>query len=180
MGQRVKAETLQLLADTCRDNVERIDYQKVSREEFIEAFERPNKPAIITNFAEHWSSSHRWSWKYLYKKYKDTRFKLGESDSGRTLRVEFKYFLEYLVKQEDDSPLYLFESSFDDKKRAPKLARNYEVPKYFEDDLFKHLGEDKRPPYRWWLVGPKGSGTTVHLDPLMTSAWNSSIKGHKL
>jgi histone arginine demethylase JMJD6 len=75
----------------------------------------------------------------MHEVLKDREFKVGESDSGRTLRMKFHYFLEYLINQQDDSPLYLFESSFQKSPRAPELLRYYKVPKYFQKDYFPYV-----------------------------------------
>jgi histone arginine demethylase JMJD6 len=75
---------------------------------------------------------------------------VGEDDEGCKLRMAFKYYLEYLLYNKDDSPLYLFESSLEDKAETKEMIKNYCIPPYFNDDLFKHAGERRRPPYRWF------------------------------
>lgn len=79
----------------------------------------------------------------------------------------------------DDSPLYIFDSSFDEDSVGKSMLRAFEVPFYFRDDLFSLVGEARRPPYRWFLVGPERSGSSLHLDPLATSAWNTLLCGVK-
>jgi histone arginine demethylase JMJD6 len=41
---------------------------------------------------------------------------VGEDDDGYKMRLPFAQYLEYLLYNQDDSPLYLFESSLEDRE----------------------------------------------------------------
>uniref|UniRef100_K3X3W1 JmjC domain-containing protein n=1 Tax=Globisporangium ultimum (strain ATCC 200006 / CBS 805.95 / DAOM BR144) TaxID=431595 RepID=K3X3W1_GLOUD len=161
--------------------VKREHCSDLSVERFIEEYEKPYLPVVIEGIpeAENWGAVHNWSLKKLKKAYKRVQLKCGEDDDGKSIRMKFKYFMKYLEHQTDDSPLYIFDSTFDEKADTKPLLDDYKVPRYFNEDLFSLVGEDRRPPYRWFLVGPKRSGTCIHLDPLGTSAWNTLLVGRK-
>jgi len=62
--------------------------------------------------------------------------------------MKFGDFIEYMVYNKDDSPLYLFESNIQKPSRGvTDLIKDYKVPKYFEDDYFKLIGDEERPPF---------------------------------
>jgi histone arginine demethylase JMJD6 len=141
------------------------------------------------NEHEH-TSTHTKPWEALEKwtldalgdascELRERSFKCGEDDDENSIRMRLKYFLQYTKYNHDDSPLYIFDTRFDEDRVAKQLLSHYKVPSYFDEDLFKLVGEKRRPPYRWWLIGPERSGTTVHIDPLATSAWNTLIVGRK-
>ncbi|PKA64034.1 F-box protein [Apostasia shenzhenica] len=151
-----------------RDNIER--RRGLSVEEFVNFFEEINKPVLLEGCLDHWPAMENWSKEGLIRICKDVKFSVGPLE----MTVE-KYFA-YAAIVKEERPLYLFDPRFAEK--IPELSSNYEVPVYFREDLFSVLGKE-RPDYRWIIIGPAGSGSSFHVDPNSTSAWNAVIKGSK-
>jgi len=171
------------------DNGPRIDTREVSREEFVRDWEQPRRPVVIRGATESWAAGAAgdrqgrggaWSLGELLRQYGGERFKVGEDDDSYAVWLKLKYYLRYLATSRDDSPLYVFDSSFAERSGTSRLGRDYAPPHYFADDLFRYAGERRRPPYRWFVLGPARSGSYVHIDPLGTSAWNALLQGRKL
>nr|CCA22232.1 histone arginine demethylase putative [Albugo laibachii Nc14] len=170
-----------LPVDESSNTIQREHCRELTVNRFIKEYEKRYIPVVIDGIPEEqqWKAITEWSHKRLRKTYRSAMLKCGEDDDGKTIRMKLKYFLKYLKRQRDDSPLYVFDSNFDERNDTKSLLNEYSVPKYFAEDFFEFVGERRRPPYRWFLVGPKRSGTCVHVDPLGTSAWNTLISGRK-
>ena len=116
----------------------------------------------------------------MVKRFGDSLFKIGSNDEKKSLKITLKEYLEYSAFNRDDSPMYLFESNIDYHAKAHVMSKEYKPPRYFQQNLFVEvLGDVQAPPNRWFLIGPKRSGSAMHQDPLGTSAWNTSVYGHK-
>jgi len=151
----------------------------VDAERFHKEYASKNRPVIVEGAARHWLAMQRWSIPSLEERFRNVDFKVGKDDDGKTLRMKFKYFADYMRHQRDDSPLYLFETTLDEDASMRHMLDDFEIPAIFPHDWFGLVNHEARPPHRWFCIGPKRSGTTVHTDPLGTSAWNAVTHGRK-
>jgi hypothetical protein len=131
---------------------------------------------ILTDVVTKWPAYAKWSTGYLVENYGDVTFRAESVD------LTFKTYASYAARcglnggAFEESPLYLFDKHFGART---EMAQDYTVPEYFNEDLFQVLGDDRRPDYKWVIIGPPRSGSTFHLDPNSTSAWNAVIRGSK-
>lgn len=149
---------------------------QLERMDFINTFERPGLPALLLHDADEWKAKRAWTLDGLEQgPYRNTRLRCGETERQTPLSMKIKHFIQYTRVQQDLIPLYVFDPTFG---RNADMYKDYTVPRCFQEDLFQHLGP-KRPPFRWILIGPRRSGSFVHIDPLGTSAWNTLLEGRK-
>ncbi|KDD76435.1 hypothetical protein H632_c227p3, partial [Helicosporidium sp. ATCC 50920] len=166
-----------------RCEVDRVDGRTLSVADFVERYERPGIPAIVTHLCDGWPAQQSWTLEALAERFGAHRFKVGADDDGYAVRMTLADYAYYCSAprhaSRDDSPMTVFEGGFGRHRCTRALLGDYAVPALFSEDLFRHVGARRRPPWRWLVLGPERSGTGVHQDPLATSAWNALLRGRK-
>ncbi|TPX58844.1 hypothetical protein SpCBS45565_g07888 [Spizellomyces sp. 'palustris'] len=158
------------LKDLCGVETDNIDRRSnLTYETFMQEYGTPNRPVIITDVVPKWPAYGKWSTEYLLEHCGDKIFRAESVD------IPFRDYVTYAEQCNEEAPLYLFDKKFEENTT---LAEDYHVPSYFTEDFFSVLG-DQRPDYRWLIIGPARSGSTFHVDPNSTSAWNAVITGAK-
>jgi hypothetical protein len=143
----------------------------LSAEEFATSWS--DKPFVLMEPVKQWSVYREWSEDKLLAGFGQATFRAEAVD------WPLKTYVDYMLNNSDESPLYLFDRSFVQKMELQVgPAGAYRLPPCFGEDFFELLG-DQRPDHRWLIVGPARSGSTFHKDPNATSAWNAVIRGSK-
>ncbi|TYH18046.1 hypothetical protein ES288_A05G238900v1 [Gossypium darwinii] len=151
-------------------NVERKN--DISAEQFHREYDGI-KPVLLNGLADTWPARKTWTIDHLVPKYGDTTFKIS---SSLKVSMTFKDYVSYMKQQHDEDPLYIFDDKFGES--APGLLKDYTVPQIFQEDFFDVLDKN-RPSFRWLVIGPARSGASWHVDPGLTSAWNTLLCGRK-
>eukprot|EP01059_Diplonema_ambulator_P019984 TRINITY_DN33668_c0_g1_i1.p1 TRINITY_DN33668_c0_g1~~TRINITY_DN33668_c0_g1_i1.p1 ORF type:complete len:418 (+),score=57.44 TRINITY_DN33668_c0_g1_i1:57-1310(+) len=159
--------------------IRRIDAREYSNERFFKELDSQGVPCVVGGLVEKdgWGVTG-WELEVICNEFRNVQMKCGEDDKGNAVKMTLKDFKRYNSENKDDSPLYIFDSKFDEREETKSICARYRVPSYFRQDYFSCIPRD-RPPYKWFLLGPKRSGTTVHVDPNQSSAWNMLLSGYK-
>jgi len=154
----------------------------ISVDEFVSRFESPGIPLVIEGSID-WACIRNW------RSPRKGVCCIGDYGTRKTLvrvgpvDMRLTDFLKYAAKQNEESPLYLFDCKF--VENLPGISDEYQVPNYFKNsvehpdrDLLEMMGND-RPDYRWLIAGAAKSGSKWHIDPNGTHAWNVTVNGSK-
>ena len=161
------------------ERVPRINVELMCCEQFYDEFMQIGRPAILTNAMRGWLANELWGFEQMAETTGEAVFKASNSGSRHVeTKVKLSDYFMYMRSQKEEDPLYVFDPHY--PRNAPQLLKHYSVAtlKYFQEDMFEVLG-DKRPKYRWIVIGPAKTGAPWHLDPNHTSAWNALLRGRK-
>jgi len=146
-------------------------------ETFRRAFAEPNIPVLIKNATHTWNARTAWTPESFSSRYADVWVRVVRTDNSEARAVTVKEYFQSMFNAPDPNPYYLKDWVFEED--CPELMQDYAVPPYFSNWL-DFMEVDVRPKLRWLYIGPAGSGSSMHLDTMDTSAWNAVLSGRKL
>ncbi|VAI30946.1 unnamed protein product [Triticum turgidum subsp. durum] len=133
-------------------------------------------PVLLGKLAETWPARTKWTIQQLVHDYGEVTFRISQR-SPKKIIMKLKDYVSYMELQHNEDPLYIFDDKFGET--TPALLEDYRVPHLFQEDLFGVLDYEQRPAFRWLIIGPERSGASWHVDPGLTSAWNTLLCGRK-
>ena len=118
-----------------------LNAETLTPQQFSNDYEAKKVPVVIRNIpdghdggkeAPAWVATTRWGFFNLENdpELRERRFKCGEDDDGNSIKIKMKHFLKYLQNNKDDSPLYIFDSAFEDDKVSKKILRKFSWTPY--------------------------------------------------
>jgi histone arginine demethylase JMJD6 len=150
----------------------------LSEDEFLYNPGHFKHPFIINNYASKWPAFKKWTPEFFSNTYGNlpVTVQSGLDNSIRNMLIS-EYFNYYIQNKEDGHYYYLKNWVFESD--IPDLIQDYTVPTFFQS-WTEEMPSDNKPKLRWLYIGPKGSGSELHLDVVNSSAWNAVFTGKKI
>jgi len=178
--------------DTRSDTVARVPCEEMTSDKFMKNFEERNRPVVIEGACRNWKAFERWKEpKYLLERASGRTFRATSGAAPLPGLFTLDAYYDYCCRSThlEEAPLYLFDRTalapgselwidyMDDlKATCPYFDPDRDDLRH---DLFKILGEGRRPDHTWLIMGPRRSGSLFHVDPNATHAFNAAIAGRK-
>ncbi|TKI72678.1 hypothetical protein FC756_01045 [Lysinibacillus mangiferihumi] len=153
------------------EDIEKIDY--------ISEFEDMNRPLLVKNYASKWEAFKKWNLDFFKKQYGE--YTVDASYNNQFYELSLKEYISYITEIPADQrampELYL---NWKFQYEASELSNDYNEP-HFITNLFnqKFFSSKIQKQYSWIYVGPKGSGSPLHIDIDNTHGWNALLSGEK-
>ena len=184
---------LQSIQDEITDSLPRVSCN-ISKEEFLAEYVRKQQPVILVNCTKDWEAQKTWT----FEKF------LNDGDGWSTWRTDYIdnhiFFQTYGQKEfitgkqiesimNNNGSVRLFEvlgqrrewkSKRDGRiehNSKTRLMSDYSRPEPIPEDMYQVSGI--QTDYQWLIMSQANTGTSLHLDPEYTMAWNTVLSGRK-
>ena len=142
-------------------------------------------PLLITEESKDWNLLKVWNESFFEKKYGHIKVKIRQSlpyeltrkNGGVHGNSTIKEYIDYSNSNHDEFPYYLDNWQF--ALDCPELLGDYSVPCAFKS-WHREFANDIKEELRWIFIGTKNSGSPMHIDVHLTSAWNVLVTGRKV
>ncbi|WP_437995657.1 cupin-like domain-containing protein [Sorangium sp. So ce185] len=157
--------------------LERVDAARAVRQVELAALDcLPSEPVYLRGMSEAWPALHRWTPEFLRGRFGPVDVRLTRGYNGPYRTARFGDFLSSVMSGGALSAWYLIDFAFE--RLHPEMLDDYSVPPALRS--WHHLlAPEERPGLRSLYLGGAGTGTALHVDILLTSAWNALLWGEK-
>uniref|UniRef100_K3WNU6 JmjC domain-containing protein n=1 Tax=Globisporangium ultimum (strain ATCC 200006 / CBS 805.95 / DAOM BR144) TaxID=431595 RepID=K3WNU6_GLOUD len=133
--------------DPFAKRIKKFETKDITYQEYFEQYSRI--PFILKNAIGNWKATTEWTMEKLTERFpSDIKHRITHNldffGSGKSLKMSFADYFQYIRHQNDETPLYIFDPNFGEK--APALLEDYNVEdlKFFKEDMLKVVAQEKQ------------------------------------
>ena len=146
-------------------------------EDFQTNIETKRTPTVLRGLMDDWrcfkkfrnghENDHEWTLEKICNRTftGNSCFQCGVDIEGEDVNVNLRQYMEkYAYFCSDRNPMLIFDAVIIENEDCD-LNLDFTCPTLFsQDDYLKHIDHLCRPPYQWFIYGPKNSGSPCHVD----------------